>query len=454
MTVRHGLRLRIATLAAISVGIVLAVGAAILTMTLQSRLDDAATTAAELRARDVAALAEGGGLPPTLALPGEESAYVQVVDASSLVIASTSNIEGEEAISPYRPPESSPQTDTVVVAPLPDLGEMRVATLTVSTSTGSVTVYAGESLSGVRSTTAAVVLLLVIGVPLLTLLVGALAWWVVGRTLRPVREITSTMSEITASDLHRRVPVGTVTDEIAELATTVNATLMRLDTAVAKQRRFVADASHELRSPLAALRADLEISVTHPAQSNWVNVADNLLGDVERLQILTEDLLLLAHLDAEQPPANPVDLAPLLQSARTTIRRPDLVISLTGVGIPCLVQGDEAQLQRMLRNVVHNAELHAAGRIDLDLTITGPVARLTVSDDGPGIPVDMRPHVFERFVRLDEARTRNAGGTGLGLAIVADIVAAHRGTITIDDADLGGAAFVIEIPTADSPAIT
>ena len=448
MSRRVGLRLRITALAAITVGVTLTVGAFVLVVVLRSHLDDAASTAAELRARDVAALAEADALPLRLALPGEESAFVQVVDSDGRVIASTENIEGEQAVSTVRPVGNERLLFTARIQPLDNAQAMRVAALHATTTDGIVTVYAGESLRDVDDTTSAVTVLLMLGVPLLSLVVAGVTWWAVGRTLRPVREITHTMSEITTSDLHQRVPVPTVLDEIGELATTVNDTLERLDNSVETQRRFVADASHELRGPLAALRADLEISVTHPDRTDWIEVARDTLGDVERLEHLTDDLLLLARLDAHQHrPFRVVDLASIARETAATIRRADLTVTTAGLDAAVHVDGDADQLQRMMRNLIHNAETHAGTRIAITLATDGQLVRLVVGDDGPGVQPADRTRVFERFVRLDSARTRDTGGTGLGLAIVSDVAVSHGGRVSITDDELGGAAFVVEIPS-------
>jgi signal transduction histidine kinase len=442
-----GLRPRITALAAITVGVALTIGAFVLVGVLRSRLDEAATNSAELRARDVAALADVDALPRRLALPGEESAFVQVVDVDGRVVASTENIEGESPVATARPVGNQRLLLTMGIAPLDDARPMRVAVLNATTSDGVVTVYAGESLRSVSDTTSAVILLLALGVPLLALIVAAVTWWAVGRTLRPVREITHTLSEITTSDLHRRVPVPPASDEIGELANTVNDTLARLDHSVETQRRFVADASHELRGPLAALRADLEISVTHPDRTIWTDVARDTLGDVERLQHLTDDLLLLARLDTHRTrPHQAVDLAEVATEAVSAIRRDDVTITTTGLDTPAVVRGDPEQLQRMMRNLVHNGEEHAEQRIAVGVVTDDRAVRIAVSDDGPGISPENRDRVFERFVRLDSARTRDTGGTGLGLAIVNDVVASHHGTITITDGHLGGATFTVEIP--------
>ena len=444
---RVGLRLRVTAVSVLTVGIALAVSAVLLVGLVRSRLDTAATTAATLRARDVAALAEAGTLPASLALPGEESAFVQVVDTTGAVIASTGNIDGEPAISTVKPSGTTPFTLTIPIAPLDQAEAMRVIALNTTTGEGTVTVYAGESLENADDTTAAVITVLAVGLPLLVIVVAAVTWWAVGRTLRPVRRITRTMADITASDLHRRVPVPDTRDEIGELAVPVNETLARLDTAVERQRRFVADASPELRGPLAALRADLEISVTHPERTAWHEVARDTLSDVERLQHLTEDLLLLARLDSHrQRPRQPVDLAEIVTEAARGIRRDDVEVAVLGTTAPVILEGDPEQLQRMVRNLMHNAKEHAEHRITVSLTRSGGSVRLQIADDGPGVPAELRSIVFERFVRVDTARTRDTGGTGLGLAIVAVVVGGHHGSIAVTDSEPHGATFTVELP--------
>ena len=444
---RIGLRLRITAVATITVGVALTVGAVILVGLLRSRLDTAATTAATLRARDIAALARADALPEQLALPGEESALVQVVDANGHVIASTANIEGEPAITPRRPIGSELLELTPDVQPLGDSQDMRLIVLNAETTNGPVTVYAGESLQRAEDTTSAITDALAISLPVLVALVASMTWWAVGRTLRPVRTISRTMADITTSDLHRRVPETGARDEIGQLATTVNDTLARLDTSVDRQRRFVADASHELRGPLAALRADLEISIAHPQQTAWLDVAHETLGDVQRLQDLTDDLLVLARADAELArPRLPVDLAALVTEATRAVRRRDIEITTSGLDAPAMAGGIVDELRRMVRNLIRNAEVHAETHVDIVLSSTAGVVRLTVADDGPGIPASDRQRIFQRFVRLDTARTRDSGGSGLGLAIVHDVITNHHGTVTITDTQPHGATFTVDLP--------
>ena len=443
---RIGLRVRIAAVACATVGVALTIGAMLLVATLRGRLDNAATTAANLRARDISALAEAGALPRQLALPGEETAFVQVIDQGGSVVASTENIAGEPAISTARPTGTNALELTIPIPPL-DQRSMRVIVINAHTDAGTLTVYAGENLDSADRTTSAIVTVLVVGLPMLVLIVAAVTWWAVGRTLRPVRDITSTMADITTSDLHRRVEIPSARDEIGQLATTVNATLARLDISVEQQRRFVADASHELRGPLAALRADLEISLTHPERTTWQNVARDTLGDVDRLQDLTDDLLVLARIDDELPrPHGPVDLTVIVADALQGVRRRDIQVTTLGLDSPGIIDGDEFQLQRMVRNLVHNAQEHAISEINIAVRTTKGRVRLTVADDGPGIPSADRHQVFERFVRLDTARTRDSGGTGLGLAIVHEVVTNHHGTITITDTQPHGATFTVDLP--------
>ena len=381
-------------------------------------------------------------------MPGEgESAFVQVVDDEGRVIASTENIDGVPAIS-TRLPESDDQLVMSITVPrLDDAESVRVVAVNATTGIGTVTVDAGENLDGAEAITGTISGVLAIGLPILLAVVAAVTWWSVGRTLKPVRDITATLADITPTDLHQRVQAPPTRDEIGQLARTVNDTLTRLEGAVDEQRRLVADASHELRGPIAALRADLEISIDHPEHTPWRDVARDVLGDVDRLQHLAEDLLLLARLDADTQRAHrPVDLAAIAAGSVLDVRRSDITVISTGVGTPAPVSGDRDQLTRMVRNLVHNAEQHAPTRITIDVTARHDGTRLRVADDGPGIPASQREHVFERFVRLDTARTRDSGGTGLGLAIVRDVVTTHNGTVTITDSAPHGTIVTVHLP--------
>jgi signal transduction histidine kinase len=288
----------------------------------------------------------------------------------------------------------------------------------------------------------------------LTLLAAATVWFIAGRVLRPVEAIRSEFAELSAHHLDRRVPVPRAGSEIARLATTMNTTLDRLQTAVDRQRQFTADASHELRTPLACLRTELELASSRPDTADWPQVVDDALGDAIRLQDLTDDLLLLARLDAETSAAEAgrqVDLTDLLREETARRSPPDhLTLTAHSAPGPLAVHGHRALLARVLGNLLDNAERHASSSITVRLTHDAEqhVAVVEVLDDGPGIAPDDHQRIFERFTRLDDARARDTGGAGLGLAIAHRITTTHHGTLTITPS-AHGAHFTLRLPTHD-----
>ncbi|MEV4180272.1 ATP-binding protein [Streptosporangium canum] len=304
-------------------------------------------------------------------------------------------------------------------------GSFAVATMPVSTVEGMVLVQARASLEPAGAALQTLQGLLIPGIPGLLLLVAALTWVAVGRSLAPVSAIRAEMADITASDLHRRVPVPRSRDEIARLAETMNRTLDRLELAVDRHKRFVADAAHELRSPLAILRTRLELAPPGP-------LAAEALTDVERIQALTSDLLLLARLDAGEPTCHgEVDLGQVAaEEAARSRPRPEIRVGLE-VAADVVVRGSAEELRRLVANLVDNAVRHADSTVTVRLARDGGGAVLDVRDDGPGIPAEHREAVFDRFTRLDEARGRDAGGSGLGLAIARDIAVRHGGSLSV-----------------------
>ncbi|QFZ24349.1 HAMP domain-containing histidine kinase [Saccharothrix syringae] len=277
-------------------------------------------------------------------------------------------------------------------------------------------------------------------------LFAVVVWVATGRVLRPVEAIRREMADITEHDLSRRVPVPRTRNEIAELAGTVNATLDRLETAMEDNRRFVADASHELRSPIAALRAELEIASAHPGQADWPAVVDAALADTHRLQQLATDLLLLARLDHATGHDDAVDLTELVHD-HTDRRRTHHTLSVDLPDHPVPVRGSHVLLDRLLGNLLDNAERHATTTVTVRLGTENDHAVLEVLDNGPGIPPEDRERVFDRFTRLDDARTRDTGGTGLGLPIARRIATNHRGTLRADPGGTG-ARLVATLPLA------
>ncbi|MER5781822.1 HAMP domain-containing sensor histidine kinase [Streptomyces mobaraensis] len=287
---------------------------------------------------------------------------------------------------------------------------------------------------------------LMAGVPLAALLVAALAWTAARRSLRPVEAIRREVAEITDTSLDRRVPVPDARDPVRRLALTTNTTLDRLETAVEARHRFVADASHELRSPVAALRYELETALAHPDTVDAHETLRHALTATRRLHALTEDLLLLARPD--RPAARSlVDLAGLAAELVHEYRHHGHPVSLRSGPDPAPVRGDGAQLHRLLRNLLDNAVRHARTAVVLDVTTDGRAHTVTVHNDGTPLAPDEYELVFERFTRLDEARTRDAGGSGLGLAIARDIAERHGGTLTAaSDHPHPGTTFTLVLP--------
>lgn len=291
---------------------------------------------------------------------------------------------------------------------------------------------------------------------LLAALAAALAArWTVGRSLRAVDAMRREVDEITTADLARRVPVPPTGDELQTLAESFNATIERLERGVDAQRRFTSDAAHELRSPLAGVRAVLEVAQRQPER--MPASVDAALDQLDRAGRLVDDLLVLASHDAAAPQKRVVtDIDDIVRrEARAVAARfGDLVVDRSGV-LPVQASVTPAAIGRVVQNLVDNAAAHARRTVRLRLSTVvaadgdgRPVVywQLGVDDDGPGVPPAARERVFERFARLDEARSRHAGGTGLGLAIVRELVAEHGGTVAVGDSDLGGASFVVRVP--------
>lgn len=291
------------------------------------------------------------------------------------------------------------------------------------------------------------VLLIAFGL-VLTAGAGAATWWVVGRALRPIRAFRAHIDKITANDLGRRLPIPPGGDEFAELARAANLTFARLEEAVVQQQGFAAMASHELRNPIAGLRAELEDALEHPEDTDPAHSLRAALTTVERLDTIVADLLAQARLDATggTAPHELIDLSELLvqEAGRMNGAVGGIPVGLD-VASDVWIFGSRIQLVRALANLVGNARRHAVSSVGLSLTASADEAVITVTDDGPGIPPADRQRVFERFTRLDDARRLDVGGSGLGLAITRDIADRHDGTLTLEDSTVG-ARFVLRIP--------
>ncbi|MCO6010403.1 HAMP domain-containing histidine kinase [Actinoallomurus purpureus] len=303
------------------------------------------------------------------------------------------------------------------------------------------TVYVLVSPADANTAVATIDRLLGWGLPVAVPFVGLIAWFVTGRALRPVEAIRAKMADISAHALDQRVPVPATDDEITSLARTTNETLDRLEHAHHRQQRFVADASHELRTPLAGLRNSLEIALAYPERTDWPITVATALADVDRLQRLAEDLLLLAS--PAQVKLTTSDLAGIVEEqVAERAHTGDGPAFTAHTTRPALVRESEIRLARIVRNLLDNAARHARTKVAATVAVTDSSVTLTVTDDGPGVPPEDRERIFERFVRLDDARTRAHGGAGLGLTIVRDLVTGLGGTVRVT----GCSTFVVTLP--------
>jgi signal transduction histidine kinase len=333
----------------------------------------------------------------------------------------------------------------------PDRSGVEAAQREIQTTAGNITLVAQQSTAAVNRTVHSVTNVLLVVVPVMILLVALAAWYFTGRALRPVEAIRREAEEITGATMDRRVPEPETDDEVGRLARTMNAMLDRLESSSQRQRQFVSDASHELRSPLASIRTNLEVALRHADRADWPAVAGRALAEDARMEDTVSELLELARLDEVAGPAPldtlpDVDLDELVLDDTVQQRRVPVDTSRVSAG---RVHGRREQLTRVVRNLLDNAARHATSSVAVELRAGDDhTIELTVDDDGPGIPVDDRERVFDRFTRLDDGRARDAGGLGLGLSMVKEITEQHGGTVTVEDAPSGGARLRVRLPAA------
>lgn len=411
---------------------------------------------ARRQAETVAQLAATGKLN-RVRPPARGVEFVQVVSADGRILFASPNLADVPAFPAAGPGAPGTRFHTWKVRPVGGEHRQRVVQVITDTPEGLATVYAGASLRDVDAADDTTTAALVIGMPLLLATVALVTWRVTGHALRPVEEIRAEVAEISDRDLHRRVPVPATQDEVARLAETMNATLDRLEASGIRQRQFIADASHELRSPITVLRTQLEVALAVRDPDLWPELIGGALEDIERLQHLAADLLLLARIDAAQPVAAvPLDLTALVREV-VDARLGDRVPVRVELEPDVEVTASALWLGRVVTNLVDNAQRYADRRVDVTLCTTGgPRARtavLEVVDDGPGIPAADRERIFERFTRLDDSRSRDHGGAGLGLAIARDLSTHHGGTLTAEDGardgTRDGARLVLRLPMTD-----
>ena len=438
-------RFRIMVTASLVVAVVLVITAFVLVGVQRRQLTQNLDIALEQRADDlVVLLMETGTIPDPLPNRNEEDTFAQVVSEDGVVLAASGNIAGQGPVAGA--PPGGALFRTVDDAYPDDDDPFRVLSSRVVLHGRLVVIHVGANADDVTDASGILTVSLMATVPIVVGLIAVLVWWLVGRTLAPVDEMRTEVDAIGGSDLHRRVPEPPGDNEIARLARTMNQMLDRVEDASVLQQRFVADASHELRSPLTRIRTELEVAARDDEETRR-----SVLEDTVELQRLVEDLLHLARADAGVAVAQqePVDLDDLVLRAARRLKANGRVKVDTSNISAAHVLGDADQLTRALRNLTDNAERHARSSVAFSLLEADGAARLSVTDDGEGIPPNMRELIFTRFARKDEARSRSSGGTGLGLAITKDIVERHGGTLVLDTAFEHGTRLVMELPLHD-----
>ena len=460
---RRSLRARLTLATSAGLAVALALAAVLLVNALRVSLIRGLDLSARQGAVEVAALIDQNRLPsPVPVAPG--TLTIQVLDASGRI---TNVSPGADRLVPILTPaqaEAAARSGQARTLAGPPLGMPSLIRVVAVGAAGHHVVIAAVSYAEVRDSLATLVRVLAIGTPLLFGLLALATWLLTGYTLRPIAELRRGAAEVTETGVPRDLPVPPARDEVRSLAVTLNDMLSRLAEAQQRQRDLVSDTAHELRSPIASIRAQLEVALDHPDGLDWAEMARDVHADTLRLARLAEDLLLLARLDGQHLRRKPIDLAALCEWAAaryTTARVPVRAeAAAPGPAQPCVVPGDPDALARLLVNLLDNAVRHAASQVCVSVREDGGWAVLTVADDGPGIPPEDAERVFGRFARLDDARARagdaRAGeegvaeeGAGLGLAIVRSTAEAHGGSVSLGDARPGLRA-VVRLPLTAS----
>ncbi|WP_293041208.1 ATP-binding protein [Mycobacterium sp.] len=444
---RWGISARSAAVSAVVVFCALAISGAILDFIVYRSLLAGVDYASAERVRDIAEDLRTGGpdhVDRALMSTDQRVVAVQLVAPDGRVVTRSASAPTAPLV-PVTDFDRSPRQGLPDDAVLRD--DMRVSGQRVATASGVYTVIVGGGSEAVEGIAWKVALRLLCGAPIIVAVAATVTYWLVRRSLKSVDAIRAQVAEISTSDLAERVPVPESHDEIAALAVTMNDMLSRLEAGHRAQQRFVGDASHELRSPITTIISGLQVAEAHPDLLDAELAVNTLLPEAQRMHALIEDLLLLARADEQTllRRKEQVTLDDLAQAEAARAQREAHCVIHTDTR-PVCVDADPVAMSRMIRNLVENAVRHAVSYVAIGVSSQQGMAIITVSDDGAGIAATERARVFERFVRLDSDRARSGGGAGLGLAIVAEVVAAHGGTVTIDDRPGGGTALTVTLP--------
>src|SRR5216683_3280033 len=440
------LRTRVTAVASLAITVAVVLG--VLVMYLLQMQSVHRTIDSQLRtyAAQIAQSAPTGNWPRPLAASSlDPDAEAQVLGPGGRVLAATRTLVGLPPVYTLPAGSGTPVRQKAADGVIPN--DIHIVAVRTTVAGRPVTIITTTSTGLLSQVNSEFLRHLLWGLPVILILAAGTVWLVVGRALRPVERIRHAVTDITSADLSQRVPEPGTADEIGHLAHTMNDMLARLEDAARRQRRFVADASHELRSPLAAIRTTLEIGLAYPDRALWPVIAERAAAQSARLEELIEQLVLLAKADERQLSARrePVDLTAVLSDtvAHLPVHRAEIYLD---AGANLAATGDADHLERLFRNIIDNALRYTASRVVITAAASGYVARIEIDDDGPGVPAADRSRVFDRFVRLDPSRERGTGTTGLGLAIAREIALAHHGEISLLGRPGGGTRVVVTLP--------
>jgi signal transduction histidine kinase len=444
-----GVRARSVLVAVVVVLLALLAGGSGLVYVLQLNLERTAASTASLRAAEVDNLIASGGVTAAAGTLVEESRsgqFVQIIDSQQNVVGASNRLVANRPMSRQRPPVGRTQTADLDLGYLGEGADWMVVARGVADGSETYVVQVAVPVRVARETAQTVAGFLLAGTPVLLAGVGVAVWVLVGRALRAVERIRQEVATIDAGKLAQRVEVPPTRDEIAALAATMNVMLDRLESSDRAQRAFVSDASHELRSPLATLTTAAELATTADEPTR-TRLLGTISLELTRVRGLVESLMTLARADASVLLATreDVDVDDLVDQEvhrLSATSSKNVIVHLE----PVRVVGDGHRLEQVVRNLVDNAERHADSTVRLTLRADETSAVLWVDNDGELIPQADRERVFERFVRLDDSRSRDQGGSGLGLSIALTTVESHGGQLVIADAPDGWCRFCVRLP--------
>jgi len=438
--VTDSVRVRVTLLATFLVAVVLVVGALLLTRAVERRLvSDRERAAAAAVGATVDQVEQGVPFGAITHQTFDQQAGVGIFDDAGVAVGGqlTLPIKTITLLPGVQSGVAQPTDQTIFISG-PGTQDVAYDAAPVAVAGGNFFVVGMASLAEVRHSVRTLWSGLRLGIPLVVLAVALVAWLLAGRALRPVEAMRLEVENISATTLQRRVREPRSHDEVARLARTMNSMLGRLQTSRDHERQFLSDASHELRSPLASMRAQLETGT-------WPSDADGVRAEAARLSHIVDDLMDLAKADEAPPPTSETDLDEVvLEEVSAISPTTNIGISTTNVGAARLI-GDRQALSRLVRNLVDNAARHATSRVDVSLATIDGIVTLTVDDDGDGIAEEDRERIFERFTRTDSSRSRDTGGVGLGLAVVRATARRHGGDVRCEAAPTGGARFVVTL---------